>query len=209
MADEKRYWEKWDTPGIIAELEATWATDMWIVDVIRRTIPTNDDGTVLDVGCGTGRASTLFNAEKYLGVDTEPEMIKRAKELYPTKRFELGDAYHLRYKDSEFDLVLCNAVLHHIPEIEPALAELWRVTGRYLLTSFLCGSKNECKPMWHGFLSHMVTFDSMMGLLRSLNPKPHRITAEYIDLYAHGTIILLEKRGRPDLKPVDDLGVQW
>lgn len=208
MGVKGRPWEKWSDPGIVQELESVWNTDMWIVDVLKRSIPTIN-GKVLDVGCGTGRASILFADSQYIGIDTEPLMIERAKELYPSKRFELGDAYNLNYKDNEFELVLCNAVLHHIPEIEPALAELWRVASNYLLTSFLCGQKNECKPMWRGFLSHMVTFDRMLGMLRGLNPKPHRITMEYIDLYAHGTLVMIEKQQRPGLKPVDNLGVQW
>lgn len=207
MEEKERYWEKWNEEGIIQELESVWETDMWIVDVVKRRMP-EVEGKVLDVGCGTGRFSRLFEDNQYLGVDTEPKMIERAKELYPNKAFQIGDAYNLEFSDDKYDLVLCNAVLHHIPEIEPAIKELWRVTKNYLATSFIIGKKDECVPQWRGFLSHMITFLSAMKIIHNLNPCPYRIESEYIDLWAHGTLVFLQKQPTPDY-PSDTLGVQW
>lgn len=47
---------------------------------------------VLDVGCGYGRVSPLFMGE-YHGIDFSEEMIRVAKKEYPTKSFEVADAY--------------------------------------------------------------------------------------------------------------------
>jgi len=210
MTEEKeRSWERWNEEGILEELEAVWKEDMWIVDVVKDLLPaTTDTDKVLDVGCGTGRFSTLFSDTQYIGIDTEPKMIERAKRLCPTKTFQIGDVYHLEFDDNEFELVLCNAVLHHIPKLEPALDELWRVTNKYLCVSFICGQKNQCRPQWRGFLSHMITFGKMMSMIYMLNPKPQRITIEYIDLWAHGTIAVLHKQRRDNI-PSDGIPLQW
>ena len=52
-------------------------------------------GSILDVGCGTGRLAFLQN---YTGVDFSKEMIKKAKKKYPSKKFKCGDARKLPFK---------------------------------------------------------------------------------------------------------------
>ena len=44
----------------------------------------------------------------------------------PNVRYELQNAYELRYPDAEFDSVVGSSVLHHL-EIEAALREIYRV----------------------------------------------------------------------------------
>ena len=49
------------------------------------------DKKVLDVGCGYGRLSDLFN--NYKGIDFSEEMVKLANERYPDKDITLGDTH--------------------------------------------------------------------------------------------------------------------
>lgn len=73
----------------------------------------------LDFGCGVGTTCTLFNPEKYLGVDINQARINYAKKLYPNYQFQaLNHKGQLPFRKNSFDLILIIAVLHHIPQPE-------------------------------------------------------------------------------------------
>jgi malonyl-CoA O-methyltransferase len=93
---------------------------------------------VLDAGCGSGRYlmhALRRGAAHATGVDLSPQMLQRAAA-------ELGECggqagrYTLRQgrlealpvADATADLSLCGLVIGHLPELQPALAELCRVT---------------------------------------------------------------------------------
>lgn len=84
--------------------------------------------TVLDVGCGTGTitrgiAEAVGPKGRVVGVDSNPVLIDRALQLYddiPWLTFEVGDIYHLNYKD-EFDIGTSARVLQWLPNSETAL----------------------------------------------------------------------------------------
>ncbi len=46
--------------------------------------------SVVDVGCGLGHLAISFAPERYLGIDTLPEMIAEAKRINPAHRFALA-----------------------------------------------------------------------------------------------------------------------
>ena len=68
-------------------------------EVIEKVIP--KESKVLDLGCGYGRMSPLF--DNYIGVDFSPEFIEEAKELYPDKKFLIADFKDMPFLDEEFD----------------------------------------------------------------------------------------------------------
>jgi SAM-dependent methyltransferase len=85
----------------------------------RFTKMVNDDGRVLDLGCGNGRLANLFKDRrvKYLGVDFSENLIKVAQDNFKgvgNVKFEVGDLLTYKSKD-KFDLILAIASLHHIP----------------------------------------------------------------------------------------------
>lgn len=64
---------------------------------------------VLDLCCGVG-----FSTLNY-GIDTSPQFIKKARELYPNKKFEIANAEN--YKPTiQFDVVTCMFSFHEMPE---------------------------------------------------------------------------------------------
>lgn len=80
---------------------------------------------ILDLGCGSGRdlAALLKAGKDAYGVDAVPEMIRMATanlgehKLDPQGRLFVSELPDLGlFADSEFDGVLCSAVLMHLPE---------------------------------------------------------------------------------------------
>ncbi len=82
---------------------------------------------VLDIGAGDGKITHLLGIK---GVDNEPEAIRLAKEMGADVVF--GDAYHLDYKDEEFDAVFMGDTLEHCEFPKDALKEARRVLKEYL-----------------------------------------------------------------------------
>lgn len=94
---------------------------------------------VLDVGCGAGRNLFYFlrNSFEVFGVDPNPTAIETVKQLSaslgpvnPEENFIIGHAEDLPYPDAEFDLIICNAVLHFANDeqhFENMLRSIFRV----------------------------------------------------------------------------------
>ena len=90
------------------------------------------DDRLLDVGCGTGRASRTAAAvaAAVVGVDLSSQMIAKARELAAgigNVRFDVADAERLPFDDGEFTAVLCSNAFHHYPDPERAVGEMRRM----------------------------------------------------------------------------------
>jgi SAM-dependent methyltransferase len=72
-------------------------------------------GRLLDVGCGPGTNTALFDGWDYHGVDLNPKYIETARSRFPDRRFDVGDATKLGV-DGKFDVVLINSLMHHIDD---------------------------------------------------------------------------------------------
>lgn len=92
----------------------------------------------LDAGCGDGinlvglrevarMASVTFNVA---GVDYNPVRLQRAHEVAPEARLQQASLYQLPFADDRFDVLLCNHVIEHVPDLKQALSELFRVLRR-------------------------------------------------------------------------------
>lgn len=102
---------------------------------------------VLELGCGTGsmwkgHLDMLAGAAEAALTDFSDGMLQAAKAM-------LGDADNLTYavvdiqnipfKEDHFDLVIANMMLHHVPQIDKALAEVRRVlkpSGIFYCTTY-------------------------------------------------------------------------
>lgn len=74
--------------------------------------------SVLDVGCGDGRAFEVFKAKNaaYAGIDISEAAIALAKARWKDEAaFEAGDILELPVPDARYDAVLALGVLHHVP----------------------------------------------------------------------------------------------
>ena len=102
---------------------------------------------ILDVGCGSGhylvslrnRISCPF---EYVGVDATAQYVERARRAFPGIRFVQGDIFDLPFPDAEFDVVMCNNVLLHLPSIKEPLRQLVRVAKRQVIVRTLIGDRS-------------------------------------------------------------------
>jgi SAM-dependent methyltransferase len=98
---------------------------------------------VLDLCCGQGNVAKALAARgcETVGADFSPAMIAIARERVPQARFEEGDAQDLQFDDGEFDAVVSNFGICHVPDQPRAFCEARRVLkpgGRFAL-SVWCG----------------------------------------------------------------------
>jgi SAM-dependent methyltransferase len=92
-------------------------------------------GEGLEVGSGTGyfalNLMQLGLIERAVATDISPGMLRQltttAERLGLAVETEVTDAERLPFEDGSFDLVFGHAVLHHLPHLPAALAELRRV----------------------------------------------------------------------------------
>jgi len=88
---------------------------------------------VLDAGCGDGIFARAVAAPVVVGIDMAPQMVDRARGSGVDAR--QGRIEDLPFRDGEFDVVVCNWVLYHLPDVEAGISELARVLrsgGRFV-----------------------------------------------------------------------------
>jgi SAM-dependent methyltransferase len=84
---------------------------------------------MLDIACGPGILTATASARgaTATGLDFSPAMLAIARSRDSTTRFDEGDAEVLPYADGQFDTVVSNFGIHHIPRPALALAQAHRV----------------------------------------------------------------------------------
>ncbi|MBP2325453.1 ubiquinone/menaquinone biosynthesis C-methylase UbiE [Kibdelosporangium banguiense] len=88
--------------------------------------------TVLDVGCGSGRAvgELAGRGVHAIGVDLDPAMIEVATERWPAGEFHVADVTALPLDDGSVTGYRADKVLHALAEPSQAVVEARRVLAR-------------------------------------------------------------------------------
>lgn len=112
---------------------ATWpATRSLLGDV--------EGARLLDAGCGSGEHSAALAADgaSVVGVDASAGMLQQARRRHEVRGNDAAGAGSLRFlqadlegalpfEDGDFDVVLCQLVLSHVPDLGPVLEAFERV----------------------------------------------------------------------------------
>jgi len=112
--------------ALLPETVQTW------IDVLSCYMSASRHPTIIDLGSGTGRFSTLladaFQA-RVLGVEPAAKMRTVAENVshHPHVEYLQGAADDIPLEDERCDYAWVSAVLHHIPELDVAAKELHRV----------------------------------------------------------------------------------
>lgn len=106
--------------------------------IVLQRLPYNKTDKVLDVGCGTGLSSSLFNCQKF-GVDPTFELLEQAKARLPVVQ---GIAENLPFRDNSFEIVVCLTALHNFTDPVRGLLEMKRVGMGKFAISILKRAKN-------------------------------------------------------------------
>lgn len=114
----------------------------WLLDRFHQTaaelLAQTDARSILDAGCGEGFAMRQVlngSGAVAIGLDSSVGALQVARNFNPQRSFTAGDLLQLPFPSHSFDLVACMEVLEHLPKPDQGLAELRRVTCRWLLLS--------------------------------------------------------------------------
>ncbi len=101
------------------------------------TLGPKEQGLVLDAGTGSGRIPVLLCQMRpqweVIAIDLAQSMLQIASQhiqqagLQQQIRLELVDTKNLPYQDEQFDMVVSNSLVHHLPDPLPFFSELKRV----------------------------------------------------------------------------------
>jgi ubiquinone/menaquinone biosynthesis C-methylase UbiE len=129
----------------------------------------------LDFGCGVGMALAVFErlGKQVVGFDASREMLRFAKRRCATVPLVLADGLHLPFGDKVFSTACVTGVLHHILDLDGALAELTRCTREVVCMNEPCPKHSiVMRLVSFGLYCVQVFRGKMMGLTRrSLNGK--------------------------------------
>lgn len=85
--------------------------------IFAKYLPYTPGMKVLDLGCGPGTNTDIFQQDDYLGIDINERYIKKARSLRPNHAFKCGDFLDLDQSyDDHFSLVLMSGLIHHLSD---------------------------------------------------------------------------------------------
>jgi ubiquinone/menaquinone biosynthesis C-methylase UbiE len=125
---------------------------------------------VLEIGSGAGGHSALFakHGARVTAIDLAWERARATAQKFALLGKDAdgccafqGDAEALAFADASFDIVYSNGVLHHTPDTERAIAEVWRV----LKPGGLAVVMLYCKSSFHFWFTLVFCVGILKGRL--------------------------------------------
>lgn len=111
-----------------------------ILRTLPKSLPSQNEPMVLDVGCGRIGMAAFLNGVKVVGVDVEPPL-----ESVENFTFQHGTITDLDFADESFPVVSCIDVLEHLPleARDRGIDELVRVASRAVLVACPHGENGQ------------------------------------------------------------------
>ena len=129
MDYDKKLWEKYtdENVGIIQDNQSKFIYFLSVLLGAKK---------ICEVGCNIGNNLSDFpkNSQVY-GFDMSEYALEKAKNRYPSFKFEVGNINKIPIENSFFDLVFTRGVFIHIPssEIDAGLKEMIRVSKKWIM----------------------------------------------------------------------------
>jgi ubiquinone/menaquinone biosynthesis C-methylase UbiE len=105
-------------------------SDLTLVKHLISGVTIDDDFKTLEIGCGTGNYSDLFQRltnSAVCGVDPSTGMLSQVCQKNPHIDYRNGRADAIPFDDSIFDFAFMTDVIHHVPDLTAMFAEIRRV----------------------------------------------------------------------------------
>lgn len=128
--------------------------------------------TILDMGCGMGWfANELSRFGPTTGIDLCEEAIAVAKSRYPHVTFEAGDLFQMTLPENQFDVVVSQEIIAHVPDQNGYLERAARALksgGHLILTTpnLFVHNRNEWATIPPGHIEQWLTRRRLLQLLR-------------------------------------------
>lgn len=125
---------------------------------------------LLELGCGTGdmwmnKDSLINSCSKIVISDFSEGMLSTAKSNignYNNIEYKVIDIQEIPFENDEFDIVIANMMLYHVPNIEKGLSEVRRVLKNNGI--FYCATYGE-----HGIIEYLSQILSSYGVENNIN----------------------------------------
>ena len=169
-------------------------------------LPIDLQGTVLDIGCGTGiHTQTLANkGAAATGVDIAVGMLAQARKMYSDPIFIQGSAVDLPFSESQFSTVFSSMALQWVSDTGLVAKEVARVlekSGIAELAIMVAGSFNELKtarkvaqlPQAETYMP--TTSQWVNGFKQSGLSLQRLITKDYVDTHCNIMSLLRSVKG--------------
>jgi SAM-dependent methyltransferase len=131
--NQKQYWEDYKLRRRRPEHPAVEALFEPRARYLQSLIGNQQDGSVLDVGCGNGFLTYYLEKvfDRVVGLDSSSAML----EINPCQEKVCGSVTALPFDDNSFDIVVESHLLHHLtPETVPvAIREMMRVSKSHVV----------------------------------------------------------------------------
>lgn len=171
-----------------------WWSNRFYATLAKRFAPPRQDAAAtqeaaLEIGCGLGHLLTWL-APRYAvtGTDINEWALEQARQVVPDGRFELCPAEDLSpFPDAAFQIVIAKHVVEHLPNPEPAIAEMSRVLapgGLLVLATpnFDSPMRAWKKERWIGYQDKthvsLLRPARWLELLKTHNLKPRKVFSD-------------------------------
>lgn len=173
--------KEWNAFHGFSELDLQFTGDMYFDIVTKEML--NDQSTVIDIGCGSGRWIKYLDGryKKIVGMDPSDAIFAADKLLGKNEKVELVRAStdNIPFPDEYFDFAYSLGVLHHIPDTEKALIDCVRKVkrgGHFLVYLYY---RFENRPFYFRFFYWLSNL-----LRRGISKLPYRGKKTICDILA-------------------------
>ena len=175
---EDQFQTQFGSPAFRAAVENRWRVFEGAIDDWARRVG-RAPARILDAGCGDGInlsfLAQLVQDRRWpavlLGADYSSLRLERAETLRAAQMVR-ASLTALAFREGSFDVVLCNQVLEHVPDVRTALDELWRILAPGGL--LLVGVPNE---------------GSALGILRNhVLQRSIRRSTDHVNMFTASTL---------------------